>query len=212
MIHPDTELRFISPEIGYGVFAKRHIPRGTLIWTQCIFDRVFSADEAAQMAPACQEVLGHYAYIDLSGNYVLCWDGGRYVNHSCEPAMLGVDLGFEITVRDLQPGDEVTCEYGALNLTTKLNCRCKSPNCRGTISGADTDTHWQQWDKLVADALKAANSVPQPLLAYALKPQVFSDYANGKQALSFREQTPPAQADGAPESGLPWAIRQPTKT
>lgn len=208
MIHPDTELRFISPEIGYGVFAKRHIPRGTLIWAQCIFDRVFSADAVAEMTEASQEVLGHYAYIDLNGNYVLCWDGGRYVNHSCEPAMLGVDLGFEICVRDLQPGDEVTCEYGALNLTTTLNCRCQSALCRGTISGADTATHWPAWDALVAAALLDADSVPQPLLRYALQPQIFTDYAKGlKQAPSFREQSIPDAASAVPDGGLPWAVK-----
>jgi hypothetical protein len=29
VIHPDTELRFVSDEIGYGVFATALIPRGT---------------------------------------------------------------------------------------------------------------------------------------------------------------------------------------
>ena len=32
MIHPDTELRFISPEIGFGVFATKLIPQGTITW------------------------------------------------------------------------------------------------------------------------------------------------------------------------------------
>ena len=30
MIHPDSELRFINPIIGYGLFATSVIPRGTL--------------------------------------------------------------------------------------------------------------------------------------------------------------------------------------
>lgn len=34
MIHPDTELRFINPEIGYGVFATQFIPRGTITWVR----------------------------------------------------------------------------------------------------------------------------------------------------------------------------------
>lgn len=30
VIHPDTELRFVNPDIGYGVFATRFIPKGSI--------------------------------------------------------------------------------------------------------------------------------------------------------------------------------------
>ena len=30
MIHPDTELRFINNVVGYGVVAKKLIPKGTI--------------------------------------------------------------------------------------------------------------------------------------------------------------------------------------
>jgi hypothetical protein len=211
MIHPDTELRFISAEIGYGVFATRPIPCGTLIWTQCHFDRVITRDEAAALPAQYQEVLGKYAYIDLAANYVLCWDAGRYVNHSCDPAMLGVDSGFEIAVRDLAPGDELTCEYGSLNLTSTLHCRCKSRLCRGTISAADTRDHWPAWDARVATALRDAGNVPQPLLAFALQPELFTSCASGlRQPPSFREQYALLQAgnDEDVATTQPWAMRR----
>ncbi len=188
MIHPDTELRFINDEVGYGVFAVRPIPRGTLIWTLCLFDRIFPPAEAAGLPPVYQEILRKYAYVDLHANFVLCWDAGRYVNHSCDPAMLGVDLGFEITVRDLQPGDEVTCEYGSLNLVSTLACRCQSPDCRGTISGDDAYLHWQEWDQKVARALQDAADLPQPLLAFARDPRPFTAIVAGqKDVPSFRD-------------------------
>ena len=133
MIHPDTELRFISDAIGYGVFATRPIPRGTVVWTLCRFDRIFTPAEAAALLPAYQQVLARYGYIDAAGDYVLCWDAGRYVNHGCEPSMLGVGAEVEIAVRDIQTGDHVTCEYGGLNLTNPMPCRCGSPRCRGTM-------------------------------------------------------------------------------
>src|SRR5690554_1063288 len=60
MIHPDTELRFINDEVGYGVFAVRPIPRGTLIWTLCLFDRIFPPAEAAALPPVYQEILRKY--------------------------------------------------------------------------------------------------------------------------------------------------------
>jgi hypothetical protein len=95
MIHPHTELRFISDAIGYGVFATRPIPRGTVGWTLCLFDRIFTPAEAATLPRAYQQVLAKYGYIDAAGDYVLCWDAGRYVNHGCEPAMLGVALNWK---------------------------------------------------------------------------------------------------------------------
>ena len=34
MIHPSLELRFIGPEVGYGVFATELIPKGTLTYVE----------------------------------------------------------------------------------------------------------------------------------------------------------------------------------
>src|SRR5881296_1655598 len=50
MIHPDTELHFVDPEIGYGVFATKPIPRGTVIWTLCELDAL-SSPEAVRAMP-----------------------------------------------------------------------------------------------------------------------------------------------------------------
>ena len=36
-----------------------------------------------------QKYLATYAYIDDDGLYALCFDNGRYMNHSCEPTSLG---------------------------------------------------------------------------------------------------------------------------
>jgi hypothetical protein len=35
VIHPATERRFLDSEPGYGVFATRPIPRGTIVWVLC---------------------------------------------------------------------------------------------------------------------------------------------------------------------------------
>jgi hypothetical protein len=40
MIHPDSELRFVSPSIGYGLFATRLIPRGTFTWVRDDLDQI----------------------------------------------------------------------------------------------------------------------------------------------------------------------------
>jgi hypothetical protein len=85
-------------------------------------------------------------------------------------------------VRDLQPGDEVTCDYGNLNILSQLSCRCQSADCREKVNREDAATLWQQWDKKVAEALKLASAVPQPLLKYSLYPTQFEEYVSGNKS------------------------------
>jgi hypothetical protein len=40
LIHPDSELRFIDPAIGYGVFATSLIPKGTFTWVRDELDQI----------------------------------------------------------------------------------------------------------------------------------------------------------------------------
>lgn len=180
MIHPATELRFIGPGIGYGVFATAPIPRGTIVWILCHLDMVFAPGEAAKLPPAYKKIIDHYAYIDGAGNHVLCWDNGRYVNHSCDPAMLGVGTDFEVATRDIAPGEEITCEYGGLNLETPMPCACGAPSCRGTIGGEDVLKLWPDLDRRTAEALACGRGIEQPLLDYARDARLFWDYVDGR--------------------------------
>ena len=45
MIHPDTKLRHLSPDIGYEVIATCSIPSGTLVWVRDRLDGA-TANEA----------------------------------------------------------------------------------------------------------------------------------------------------------------------
>ena len=183
MMHPSTELRFINPEVGYGVFAVEPILCGTVIWILCRFDMVFSPGEAAALPAPYQPIIDKYAYTDCEGNQILCWDHGRYVNHSCDPAMLGVGRGFEVAVRDIAPGQEITCEYGGLNLATEMCCCCGAPGCRGVIGGSDVLRLWPELDRRVAQTLACARQVPQPLLPFAENAAQFWDWVDGRAAV-----------------------------
>jgi uncharacterized protein len=57
MIHPNTELRFISPEVGYGVVAREFIPKGTITWVLDELDREFTPEQFNAFDPAYQEIL-----------------------------------------------------------------------------------------------------------------------------------------------------------
>lgn len=167
MLHPDTELRRVSEEVGMGVFATRPIPRGTLIWVVCDRERICTPAQAAELSPVDREAIEHHGYVDARGLYVLCCDAGRYVNHACASTTLPLGMEVEIAVRDVAPGDHITCEYSTLNLLGALRCRCGLPECRGLVRGADILRYGPAWDRLIRDAVECARSVPQPLLPFA---------------------------------------------
>lgn len=116
MIHPKTELKHISNEIGYGVVATDFIPAGTITWVLDKLDREFSPIDFQLMEPIYQNILDTYTYRNNKGNYVLCWDNGRYINHSFNANCLTTAYDFEIAIRDIHPGEQLTDDYGYLNI------------------------------------------------------------------------------------------------
>ena len=168
MLHPDADLRHVSDDIGLGVFATRPIPRGTLVWVVCDRERIYTPEEAAALSPADQEAVEHHGYIDARGHYVLCCDLGRYMNHACAPTTLPLGMEVEIAIRDVAVGEQLTCEYGTLNLTSALPCRCRLRSCRRVIRGDDVLRYWPEWDRLIQYAVACAAAVPQPLLPFAM--------------------------------------------
>jgi uncharacterized protein len=163
MIHPDTELRYVNDIIGYGLFATRPIPRGTITWVRDELDQAFSPDEAVGMGDIYRQVLEKYGYTDRHGQTILCWDNARFMNHCCQASCLSAGYDFEITVRDLRPGDELTDDYGSLNLDASFACACSWPHCRGWIRPDDSLRNADRWDELLRAAFPSIPDVPQPL-------------------------------------------------
>lgn len=165
MIHPDTVLRFVSPEIGYGVFATRLIPRGTVTWVRDTLDQVLSAGQVAALPGLYHEMLDRYAFRDTDGNYVLCWDLARYMNHACQPSCLGTDYGFEVAVRDIYPGEELTDDYATLYLQAheSFACHCGARQCRRWITPEDAVTQAALWQGRLRESCHVMAQVTQPL-------------------------------------------------
>ncbi len=163
MLHPDTELRFIDDRIGYGVFATRRIRRGTITWARDPLDRVIGPEEFRALPPVARRHVQKYGYVERTGSWVLCWDLAKYVNHSCEPSCLSPGYEFEIAVRDILPGEEVTDDYGSLNLDRPMACLCGAPGCRGRIRPDDFLSKAEEWDRLIREAFQEIKHVPQPL-------------------------------------------------
>jgi len=163
MVHPDTELRFIAPEIGFGVVATRLIPQGTITWVQDELDQVFTPEQVRSLGPMYADVLTKYTFVNGRGDFVLCWDLARYVNHSCNPTCLSAGYNFEIAVKDIHPGEELTDDYATLNLEGSFECHCRSRRCRSTVHEADIYTHADRWDVIVRKVFPLIASNPQPL-------------------------------------------------
>lgn len=164
MLHPAIDLKLVNPDIGYGVFATRDIPKGTIIWALDPLDQIIEHGKAKALKDPVDAQLKRYSWVNGSGDRILCWDFGRFMNHSCEPNSVGPGkLEFEIAVRDIKAGEEVTCDYGTFNLEEPLTCACGSVHCRGQIVPEDFDRLAPILDQRVRAAFRDIEKVQQPL-------------------------------------------------
>lgn len=162
MIHPSTELRFINHEIGYGVFATERIPKGTITWALDKLDREISPTELEALGEPYEHLLNRYCYRNSTGNFVLCWDNGRYVNHSFHANCISTAYDSEIAIRDIQAGEELTDDYGYLNLLAPFRARDEGAR-RKYVYPNDLLKYHRVWDKKLLSAFKHFSRVEQPL-------------------------------------------------
>lgn len=163
MIHPKTELKFISTEKGYGVVAKEFIPKGTITWVQDKLDRVFSDNQVEKMDDIHKEIIEHYSFRNNKGNYILCWDNGKYVNHSFKSNCLTTPYDFEIAVQDINVGEELTDDYGYLNIEQPFKALPEKGSKRKTVYPNDLTKYFNVWDKQINESIKHLRVVDQPL-------------------------------------------------
>ena len=184
MLHPDTELRFVSDTIGYGVFATRRIPRGTITWARDPLDQTFTTAQIAALPAIPRQVLGKYGFVDPAGDVVLCWDHGRFVNHSCAATCLSPGHQFELAVRDIEAGEELTDDYATLNLELGFPCACGSPACRRQVTPEDCLTLAERWDQEVAAAYPSLGAVEQPLWDLVAERELVEEELSGRRPIA----------------------------
>jgi hypothetical protein len=163
MIHPHTALAFINPVIGFGVVATARIPRGTITWVRDPLDVALSASEAAALGVLYQATLDRFTFIDGAGQRVLCWDIARYINHSCDPVCLAPGFDFEIAVRDVEVGEQLSDDYGALNTLEPFECACQAASCRRVVRPDDHVRLAEVWDEQLRQAFPSIRLADQPL-------------------------------------------------
>ena len=163
MIHPHTELRRIDPIMGYGVFATTLIPKGTIVFVKDPFDIEVTLEQFNSMDDLLKVQTERYSYIDERGIRIVSWDMAKYVNHRCDCNTISTGYGFEIALKDIQPGEEISDEYGLFNITEPMTLTCACPNCRRQLKPDDIDTYYQEWDQKIQDSLSQVLTVNQPL-------------------------------------------------
>lgn len=166
MIHPKTELRFLGEPVGYGVFATDFIPQGTIVYVKDSLESVVSPTDYLLHSKAVQDVIEKYSYIDEQGNRIVSWDFAKYVNHCCNCNTISTGYGFEMAIRDIHPGEQITDEYGIFNLEEPMDLVCGEKCCRKRIEPSDFDRYYQQWDEKIRTALPQLFSVEQPLMSF----------------------------------------------
>ncbi|AQQ70055.1 SET domain protein [Limihaloglobus sulfuriphilus] len=163
MIHPQTTIRYICPEVGIGVFALADIPRGTIVVVRDSCDLCITEQQFGRMPQPLKSFTETYMYHDKDGNLILSWDHAKYMNHSCLSNTMMTGCNFEIAVRDISAGEEITTEYGLLNIQQPYSIDCGAPDCRKIVKADDIDTYGDIWDQLIKESMLLINKVPQPL-------------------------------------------------
>ncbi len=141
-----------SPIHGRGVFAARHIRKGTKI-VEYTGERI-SNREADKRYDDARMKTHHTFLFTLDPKTVI--DGAisaggsdaSYINHSCDPnceAIITDGRIFIHALRGIEPGDELAYDYQYERtgedddeLEKFYICRCGSPKCRGTIMKPET--------------------------------------------------------------------------
>jgi uncharacterized protein len=66
-----------------------------------------------------------------------------FLNHSCEPNVGFAGNTVLVAMQDIGSDQELTTDYALFDDSDEImNCQCRTPSCRGTISGRD----WQRPD------------------------------------------------------------------
>jgi hypothetical protein len=156
----------INDEVGYGVVATAFIPVGTITYVKDDMEVVLDANHRLHSDARYQHLINKFSYTEADGTKVLSWDIAKYINHSCHYNTLSTGYGFEIAIRDIHAGEQITDDYGMFNIESEMHCLCGADGCRQVIGSNEFIVNCAEWDSQVRQALSRLESVPQPLLDY----------------------------------------------
>lgn len=166
MIHPNTELKYINDTVGYGVFASEDIAEGTIVYVKDSLELVISPTDYLIHSQEVKEMIDKYSYMDQNGDRIVSWDFAKYVNHCCNCNTISTGYGFEIAIRDIKKGEQITDEYGIFNLENEMTVICGEQGCRKTLKPDDFERYYELWDAKIVKSIRRLFEVDQPLMAF----------------------------------------------
>lgn len=148
---PETYYKVRHSKIhGNGVFASRKIPAGARIIEYQ--GKRITEKQAEKRFGLDPENPHHTFFFSLESGKLI--DGGdegndaRWINHACEPNCEAREKKGRVYIhalRDIAPGEELFYDYGLVidepytrKLKKEFECRCGSPQCRGTMLAPKT--------------------------------------------------------------------------
>jgi uncharacterized protein len=124
----DARIEYRATDKGAGVFATEFIPSNTTV--SYVDGQIYSA-EYSPLVPQRNTIPFHKKLNRDSFN-----SSSTLLNHSCEPNCYVKDLFFVTTMRDIQPGEQLTYSKSLFSnapVLTPEPCTCGAKNCLGTI-------------------------------------------------------------------------------
>ncbi len=162
MIIPCTKVVHINDSKGNGVVATEKIPQGTVTWVFDDLDREIPMDRLKRMSLPCREAILTYSYRNKQGHLIFCWDNERFINHSFKPNCCLTPYKFEIAVKDIEAGEELTNDYGTFNIIAPFTVDSEGSD-RSTVYPDDLLRYSDRWDAQLHEAFGRFLHVEQPL-------------------------------------------------
>jgi SET domain-containing protein len=133
----------IAPSLidGHGVFALAAIP-----WHQRVIEYTGERISTAHALVRWKRILArrgpkrtYFFRLDRHRTIdgAVGGNGAELINHSCSPNLRSKRIRgrlFLFSRKNIRAGEELTYDYGFPRDALKVQCRCGSPRCRGTIN------------------------------------------------------------------------------
>lgn len=148
-LHKDIRVGNCDQKGGKGLFAKKMIPKGTIVYhdhdhinrSSCITSRQISllSEEAKVLLKSYFSQIDDDLFVGPTAPLEVARDAAVYMNHSCQPNVWFVSDTKMVACCDITPGEELCYDYATSEATLVrfAECKCNAAVCRGKCLGSD---------------------------------------------------------------------------